>query len=230
MGGINVKNTMIEWALEKVAPHPCSGCAKIGTILCEDCKNDIKFESFDGCLLCGKPQSTGICQEHHSPLKRVFIVGLRQGSLRKLIDNLKFHNVKVASVPLAQLLDDRLPVLPKNTVLVPIPTTSPHIRQRGFDQVGVVSRHFSYLRGIPTVTLLKRIANTTQHTQTKVVRVQQAKSTFALRQDISISPNVTYLLFDDVITTGSTMLAAAKLIHEAGGTVWAAGLAYQPLD
>lgn len=230
MGGRNVKNTMIEWVLERVAPHLCSGCGKSGSILCHDCKNDIDFESFDGCLQCGKPQPLGICPEHHSPLKRAFVVGARQGALQILIDNLKFHNVKAASVPLAQLLDDRLPVLPKNTILVPIPTASSHIRKRGFDQVDLLLKRLSHVRGIPAERLLKRIANTTQHTETKAVRKQQAKNAFTLHRGITISPDATYLLIDDVITTGSTILAAAKLIQDAGGTVWAAGLAYQPLD
>lgn len=230
MGGINVKNTMIEWVLEKVAPHPCSGCGKIGTILCEDCKNDIVFETFDGCLQCGRPQSSGICFEHHSPLTQAFIVGLRRGTLQKLIDNLKFHTVKAAAVPLASLLALRLPVLPENTVLVPIPTVSSHVRKRGFDQVDLITKRLSSIRTLPIQPLLRRVTKTTQHTETRMVRREQAEVAFTLRGGAAIDPQATYLLIDDVITTGSTMLAAAKLINEAGGTVWAAGLAYQPLD
>lgn len=230
MGGVNVKNTMIEWLLHKVAPHPCSGCGKIDTILCEDCKNDIAFETFDGCIYCGSPENAGVCAVHHSPLERAFIVGSRQGTLETLINKLKFQNVKAAVAPLAELLAERLPSLPPNTVLVPVPTAAPHIRQRGYDQVGLLARQLGYLRKIPIAPLLQRAANTTQHTETKTTRKQQAATAFKLREGTLLDPKATYLLIDDVITTGSTLDACARLLCNAGGTVWAAGLAYQPLE
>lgn len=228
MGGINVKNTMIQWVLEKLAPHPCSGCGKSGVILCEDCKNDIAFESFDGCIRCGRAQSLGICKEHHSPLKRVYIVGSRQDTLKKLIDNLKFHNVKAAAQPLANLLATRLPVLPPNTVLVPIPTVSAHSRARGYDQVLLLTKHLAHTRNMTIAPLLRRVTNTTQHTQSRAIREQQASFAYEYNSAIKVVPGTTYLLIDDVVTTGSTLNAAAEVISQQGGVVWAAGLAYQP--
>ena len=97
MGGLNVKITMIQRVLQTVAPHPCSGCAKIGTLLCDDCKYDINHEPFLGCILCAKPHEDGICADHLTAFSQVFVAGERTGALEVLINALKFHNTKAAA-------------------------------------------------------------------------------------------------------------------------------------
>ena len=230
MGGLNVKNTIVERVLEKLAPHPCSGCTKIGTILCTDCKYDIIFESFDGCFLCERPTSRGICERHQSYLEYVTIIGLRHGTLQKLIDSLKFHHAKAAALPLAELLHERLPPFPTDAILVPVPTAPPHIRERGYDQTLLIAKHLAELRNTSLSPILQRKRNTTQHTESREVRSVQAAKAFALRSGATVATDRTYILVDDIITTGSTLQACAELIHKAGGKVSAIGLAYQPLD
>ena len=95
---------MIERVLQIVAPHPCSGCGKVGTILCEDCKYDIINEPFSGCILCGSYTLYGICEAHASPITRAFTVGTRSGALEELINRLKFHYAKAAARPLQTFL------------------------------------------------------------------------------------------------------------------------------
>ncbi len=229
MGGLNVKNTMIERVLEIVAPHPCSGCGKIGSILCEDCKYDITHEPFWGCILCGKPNSHGICASHGSPVVRAYTVGRRTGSLEIILNKLKFQHVKAAAAPLGDLLHIHLPLFPNDVVVVPIPTVRSHVRQRGYDQVELIVRHFCGKRGIRLEKLLERSSSTTQHTVGRTVRAQQASQAFALKSNQNLTGR-TILLIDDIVTTGSTLMAGAQLLKNAGATVWVATLAYQPLD
>ena len=229
MGGLNVKNTMIQRVLEIIAPHPCSGCGKIGPILCEDCKYDIIHEPFLGCILCGRPNSDGICTFHHSPVVRAFTAGARTGTLEIILNKLKFQHVKAAAEPLAELLHTYLPILPKDITIVPIPTVSSHVRQRGYDQTDLISAHLSNLRGLKREKLLTRISTATQHIVGRVERKQQADNAFALRTQQDLTGR-TILLVDDIVTTGATLTAAAELLKKAGATVWVATLAYQPLD
>src|ERR1700712_2003751 len=103
MGGINVKNTMVEALLQKVAPHPCFGCGKIGTPLCDNCKNNITSESFSGCILCGNIASEGICAQHDVTICKAWVVSERVTVLRRVIDAYKFEYVKAAGRPLIDL-------------------------------------------------------------------------------------------------------------------------------
>jgi ComF family protein len=230
MGGKNVKNTIVERLMQLVAPHPCSGCGKIGSLLCLHCKYDIVSEPFLGCILCARPELNGVCKTHESAFQKAYVVGLRDGVLRLLIDGLKFHYMKEAAKSAAELLDEHLPILPMDTVIVPVPTLTAHIRQRGFDQVDLIARHLGYLRGLDVKPLLSRAGNATQHHLKRRERLVEAKSAFELSPVSSGSDSSIKLLIDDIITTGSTVSEAAKLLAQDGSTVIVGALAYQPLD
>ena len=229
MGGKNVKITIVEKVLSLLAPHYCYSCGKTGLVLCDNCKYDISFDPFYGCCLCASPNINGVCASHHAPFERSFIVSTRQGSIKACIDAFKFHNVKAAAAPLANLLKSRLPLIPKSAVLVPIPTSSPHIRQRGYDQTLLLAKQLATGLNTPLKQLLERSSNATQHlAASKKIRKQQAAQAFSLSESNQIIKGQLYILIDDIITTGSTVSEAAHLITNAGGRVWVAALAYQP--
>lgn len=229
MGGVNVKNTMIERVLQMIAPHPCSGCGKVGAVLCNDCKYDIIQEPFLGCILCGKPEPSGVCEKHEASFKQAFTVSVRTTVLENAINRLKFQNTKAAAWSLAELLHETLPILPSSLMLVPLPTVPSHVRQRGFDQVALMTKHLARLRNIPILNALHRQTNATQHTVGREERQSQASAAFVV-DNKHILKGTHLLLVDDIVTTGSSVSAASKLLSEAGATVWVATLAYQPLD
>ena len=231
MGGLNVKNTMIEALLGKVAPHLCFGCGKMGTALCDNCKYNIISEPFSGCILCGKVSSEGLCSQHDVPVCKAWVVGERLTVLKRVIDAYKFENVKAASRVLVDLLDAHLPTLPHGTVIVPIPTASSHVRQRGYDHVDILARLLAKQRNLTLTHYLQRSSNATQHRLNKSERQHEAGSAFHVSGSAILHPNTPLLLLDDVITTGSTVSSAAKVLANAGvKTIFVAALAYQPLD
>jgi ComF family protein len=221
---------MIDRMLAVVAPHLCSGCGKTGTLLCDDCKYNITSHPFQGCLLCGVPSESGICPHHKTAYTQTWIVGFRQGTLQRLIGGFKFQNMKSAARNLAQLLNERFPSLPAETIIIPIPTSPAHTRERGYDHTLLIAQHFAYMRKLPLNNrLLGRHNTKTQHAANRVNRIEQATSAFQLNG--MIDPQATYLLIDDVVTTGSTIQGAARLLSEAGAKkIWVGALARQPLD
>jgi ComF family protein len=231
MGGLNVKITMIEALMQTVAPHLCFGCGKNGTMLCDNCKYNIIEEPFSGCILCGNISNNGLCAQHDVPICKAWVVGERRTVLKRVINAYKFEYVKATGSTLIDLLDARLPILPSNTIIVPIPTAPSHIRARGYDHLGVLAKLLSQRRELPVAPLLERASTTTQHHLNKVDRQFEAGNAFTLSSHATIDTTSPVLLLDDIITTGATITSAAQILAQAGvQTIFVAALAYQPLD
>jgi len=226
----NVKNTIVDRILGVVAPHLCSGCGKIGSTFCDNCKYNIITEPFLDCILCERRTASGICDDHKVAFNQAWVVGVRSGPLQRLIGGYKFRNMKAASYDLADLLHRRLPALPATTVLVPIPTTPAHIRERGYDHLLLIAEQLGRLRRLSVKTLLVRDNLLVQHHASRSDRFIQAASAFKVA-GTTIDPSATILLLDDVVTTGATIIQAATLLKQAGATtIWVATTSRQPLD
>ncbi len=222
---------MIDSLLTFIAPHPCSGCGISGTLLCDNCKYDISSEPYSACVACGKGLAGihGICGQCTVPYQRAWCVADRRDGLERLIDNYKFRNVKAAHKPLADLLEAHLPILPEGTVIVPVPTVSSHIRQRGYDHMLLIAKQLGRQRRLPVRSHLERATTTKQRSASRSLRITQAKAAFQARG--SLDPELIYLLLDDVVTTGATMKYAAKTLQAAGAqNIWVAAISRQPLD
>lgn len=222
---------MLDTLLSFVAPHHCSGCAKTGTLLCDNCKYDIVSEPFWACVACGEAigADNGICKKCRVPYQRAWCVAPRQDYLQQLIGNFKFTNAKAAYMPLADLLHDHLPELPSNVRIVPVPTIASHIRQRGYDHTLLVAKRLGHRRGLVVDRSLRRATNTMQRGAGARQRVRQAQQAFVCQP--RLDTDAIYLLIDDVITTGATVKYAAKALRDAGAQqVWVASISRQPLD
>lgn len=198
--------------------------------MCENCKYDISIDEYSRCVICSNPiDKRGICQECNVPYIRAWCVGERSDTLRRLIDGYKFYNTRSAYKSLAGLLSERIGQLPEDVVIVPIPTISSHIRTRGYDHMLLIARRLAKLQRRPVATPVKRATRTTQRGASKSERIVQAKDAFEV--DGNLDPTLTYLLLDDVMTTGATLQYATKTLLQAGAiNVWVAVIARQPLD
>jgi ComF family protein len=226
---LNVKNTILESLLSVVAPHLCSGCGRVGGTFCNNCKYDIIDEPYADCILCEKASPSGVCAEHKVAFNQAWVVGYRSGGLQRLIGGYKFRHMKAASVDLADLLNMTLPQLPVGTIIVPIPTTPAHIRERGYDHMVLIAMQLGRLRHLPVQQLLQRDNMLIQHHVGRKDRLKQAKTAF--RVEGVIDADAIYLILDDVVTTGATISQAAYLLHRAGATTtWVAVTSRQPLD
>ncbi len=222
---------MIDNILSFVAPHRCCGCNEAGSLLCENCKYDIVNEPFEACAACGTglAGTYGICGRCTVPYARAWCVADRRDQLERLINDYKFSNAQASHKPLAELLDMRLPELPQNTVIIPVPTVSTHIRQRGYDHMLLIARRFGRSRRLPVSTDLIRVSSTRQRGAGRRQRIEQAKRAFDCRR--TLDPGRTYLLLDDVVTTGATVQYAAQALRDAGATtVWVSSISRQPVD
>jgi ComF family protein len=142
------------------------------------------------------------------------MVGWRDEAVGKLAERYKYDPVHALARPLAELLDDTLPYLPEDTLVVPVPTNAKHIRQRGLDHTKRLAKELGRIRGWKCEELVSRVKNTVQVGASKSERSRQAKETFTLSG--VVKSNATYLVVDDIWTTGATICSVCKLLKDAG--------------
>lgn len=202
-----------------LAPHYCCGCGKIGSVLCKSCKNDIVGRFEQRCVLCAKAQ-------HRKPDKCLSIfqtscyADARKGVAERLVNLSKFDSIRAGCDAQADLLNLVAPRLPDSTVLFGVPTISSHIRQRGYGHAERIAKRFADLRRTRYQQIVIR-TNTkfVQHGSSRQDRLANAKKSYALAA--TPSPDLTYVIVDDVVTTGATVTEIAKLLKSAGArTIW----------
>lgn len=212
-----------------IAPHHCLGCDSIGTLLCRNCKYNIIDESYDGCICCGSIALNGLCVRCNVAFSRGWCVGEREDVLRSLIDVYKFYRARAAGFVLADLLDATLPQLPSDIIVTSVPTVSNHIRVRGYDHAAVIAKQFAGIRNLQYSPVLVRATKDRQRGASRTQRYEQAKRAFLLVN--SLDSSKTYLLIDDVVTTGASLVYASEAMQKAGAKdIWVAVVARQPLQ
>jgi predicted amidophosphoribosyltransferase len=105
-----------------------------------------------------------------------------------------------------------------NIVIIPLPLSRARLRERGFNQCERIVREA--LRGdtLPCsldTNLLKRVRDT-EHQARLAKSARRANVAHAFATVHRCDPRITYLVFDDVITTGATLAAAMTELRKAG--------------
>lgn len=208
-----MKNTMIYRFGEVFCPYYCISCGKGGGILCECCKKYILKQENGCCLNCGEELIKGVCKKCRLPFLKQTVVGARTGVLKALINVYKYQAARAASETLAELMAERLGDL-RGVKIIPLPTIRKHVRERGFDTMGRLARTLAQKTGAEIVRILVRKNNCVQVGASEEQRKIQAETAYGLRG--VINGDSEYLLFDDVWTTGSSMLAACRVLRGGG--------------
>ena len=201
-----VKNTTLPGLFDLISPHSCRGCGCLGTVLCECCKNNILMHR----------QKNGLNIKNKN-LPPIYVVDKRSGALEELINEYKYHSVRNLARPLAELIDEILPKnLPTNSIVVPLPTATNHVRARGLDHTYLLAKNLCKIRGFKLRRVLTRNKNTVQVGAGQTTRIAQAAKAYGINPRIPINPELTYVLVDDVWTTGSSIKAGIKILKKAG--------------
>lgn len=176
-------------------PEQCAACAKPGSGLCEGC---VPF---------------GIARlERRLPTLDVFALGEFTGPYRSAVYALKDGRRDVAEALGARLAR----MVRTNDILVPVPTTAPRRRVRGFDGVELVSCVAGMNRGAVTLSVLKCIG---RETQRGLSRVQRLSAHGRFLCPSSLVEDCDVILVDDVCTTGATLEDCAAVLRGAGARV-----------
>jgi ComF family protein len=123
--------------------------------------------------------------------------------------NLKYNNNPFMAQPIAEFIMDKVTIPWDYDYLIPIPMAPLKFITRGYNQSLLMAQRLSGKTKIPVMNILKKLDNKSQKDKT----VEQRWIPPALGLNAPIS-HKKILLVDDVITTGTTLLAAYNLLKD----------------
>ena len=142
-----------------------------------------------------------------------------EGRIRQSLLRFKFHgctgNAAFYAAEIWKLLKAEGQ---KPDIISWVPLSRKRLRQRGYDQAGLIARELSALTGIPCRRVLNKISHnppqsgTAGHEQ----REKNVKGVYALSRKSAALSDKKILLIDDIITTGSTLSECCRVMLQGG--------------
>ncbi|MHC8323595.1 ComF family protein [Pseudomonas sp. GB2N2] len=214
------------WLKNKQICLLCNEPADEATPICLGCETDLPWLG-DHCQTCALPLpaaglTCGQCLQQPPAFEQVITPWTYSFPVDSLITRFK-HSAKwpygrLLGELLAQFLHHRFDeYLARPDALVPIPLATKRLRQRGFNQAAMLARWLSTSLDIPCEeALVKRIQDTdAQQDLNADARKKNLRNAFALIPNAPIKGRHLALV-DDVLTTGATAQALARMLREAG--------------
>lgn len=207
--------SIMDALISLVAPYECLGCGAEGPLLCRSC-TELLPELPPHCYLCRKlsPDSlTCTSCRPTSHLKRVQAATTYEGIAKDMVWRLKFGAAQSLAKVMASAM---IPLLPDAPVyIVPVPTATSRIRQRGYDQATLLAKELSRQTGLSLACLLARSGQAHQVGANRQQRLKQLAGAFRVTKS-KLVQEAHIILIDDVVTTGATLEAAASVLRQAG--------------
>jgi len=223
---------LIELAVDSFFPRRCVGCGKVGGFLCPECLGKLPRLLSPLCPNCGRPQASGIvcpdCRRRQTEIDGIRSPFRFDEVIRKAIHQLKYRNLKAISPCLAELLADYLRSNPlPGEALVCVPLHPRRLRERGYNQSGLLARELGGLIDLPVIeNCLIRVKQA--QPQVRAVDVEERRrnvaDAFVCRDDKVSGKQI--VLIDDVCTSGATLESCAAALKSKGAvSVWGLTLA-----
>lgn len=213
--------------IDLLFPKFCLGCGYVGVYLCISCQNRLKPMKQDVCLYCKKLSLFGLT--HPSCQNKLNIDGLLTlyhycPILKRVTKNIKYRLALQVWQEFHKIIKPNVieklgfyKKLSSDFVIQPIPLTKSKYSERGFNQAKIISTFFQQFLNFPIVDLLIKKKETLTQAQIGSLekRYQNVRGAFKVL-DEKYFDNKKVVLVDDIVTTGSTVKEAARVLKEAG--------------
>lgn len=218
-------------AADTLFPPRCPACsepvAQQGA-LCGECWREMQFITDPRCHRCGLPFEYGMgqellcgrCMESPPAFTRALSVFRYDDTSRKQVLAFKFHDrTQLAPVFGQWLARAGNEFAPLTDVILPVPLHYRRLLQRRYNQAALLSYALGKQVKLPVLpdVLLRKKPTSSQSGLSRKGREDNLRGAFtvpkAKRAQIK---GKSVLLVDDVMTTGATLNACARVLHDAG--------------
>lgn len=228
------RRSWAEAAAGLLYPPHCAACEiPVGPRsggLCRPCRRSRIRLSGPRCAVCSQPYGGALtstfrcmnCGDLELSFDFATAAYRSRGVVRDLIHQFKYGRQMHLRHLLARMLsegfhDGRIASAPPE-IIVPVPLHPTRKREREFNQAEVLARLAGARLGMPVVEALRRRRYTlTQTNFHREERLANLAGAFALKAGANVAGRPVALV-DDVLTTGSTADACARVLREAGAT------------
>lgn len=226
--------------VDLLLPARCAACGvttEDRAALCPGCSANLPRLPLEGCSLCqtrlhptratpaeSPPRRCASCEARRAPLDTCIAAAAFDGQAELSIRRFKYPERGLRGLDpapravveqLAREASRRVPGPPPD-LLVPVPLHPRRLRDRGFNQAALLARGIARSWGVPVAPrALHRVRDTpTQTGLGRQARRRNVAGAFRCRLATPIPPRI--WLVDDVVTTGSTLEEAARVLRRAG--------------
>ncbi|HTB11849.1 MAG TPA: ComF family protein [Bryobacteraceae bacterium] len=148
----------------------------------------------------------------------VYTFGSYEETLRELIHLFKYSQIRPLAKPLGALIARAIPREHRFDLMIPMPLHWKKRWSRGYNQSELLAREVARRWGVPVANVVRRVKPTApQAGLSNSKRRLNVRGAFAIRKGQSIK-GLRVLLIDDVLTTGATASACARVLKRAGAS------------
>jgi ComF family protein len=214
--------------LDLVFPPRCVSCDSFGAFICETCLAALATAGPPRCSVCWMPDRGHTdgpapgrlcrrCRAVRPSFTAVRSVFVYQSAARDAVHALKFRGLSAIAPAMAALMAQQLVEWsPPIASIVPVPLAGSRRRQRGYNQSELLAKELSRLTAIPLAPKALARSRSTSPQYRLADRDERRRNVSDAFRRGKEPPQGSVLLIDDVITTGATLDACARVLLEAG--------------
>jgi ComF family protein len=199
----------------------CGGCGKVGWRWCTDCQARVPKISKPFCEKCGIPtKKADLCEKcklNPPPYQKMRSWAVFDSPIQNGLHTMKYRrNIGLGEAVAIQMVDFVRSLQWYVDILIPVPLGKNRLKERGYNQVGLVARPLAYQLGLryepdalwKTRETRSQVGLTISQRRENVYNAYQADPKIVKRKSI--------LIMDDVATTGFTISACTEALLFAG--------------